>query len=166
MIGSLGTMIILCLNRASLLMPHHQLHSLLVYNATNSYCSHSKPTVPPQNFRPSSDSTAGSKVNKPGVKPQCSPDSSTFWNLKKNSECDASVKVPLHPIENKLAQKWNYGKSEKCLFHRNYAFTWRFDSYPITLLWDPQPGSFKTRKPRITAVTSSTDIKMSNWKAA
>uniref|UniRef100_A0A671U4D6 THAP-type domain-containing protein n=1 Tax=Sparus aurata TaxID=8175 RepID=A0A671U4D6_SPAAU len=48
------------------------------------------------------------------------------------NDFDASVKVPLHPIENQLARKRNYGKSQKCLFRRNYAFTRRFNSYSNT----------------------------------
>ena len=49
-----------------------------------------------------------------------------------DSDFDASVRMPLHSIENELARKQNYGKSQKWLFCRNFAFTQRFDSYTFT----------------------------------
>ena len=48
----------------------------------------------------------------------------------KNSNFDASIKVPYAlRLKISLSRKQKYGIYWKCLFHRNYAFTWRFDSY-------------------------------------
>ena len=43
-----------------------------------------------------------------------------------------SYPAPSTPVQHEHARKRNYGKSLKCLFHHNYAFTRRFDSYSIT----------------------------------
>ena len=51
----------------------------------------------------------------------------------KYGDFDAIVKVPVAlPLKMSWTRKWKYGKSLKCLFHRNYAFTLSFDSYTFT----------------------------------
>ena len=51
----------------------------------------------------------------------------------KNSEFDAIAYSPrVLPLKMSLTRKQKYGKTQKCLFRRNYALTRRFDSYTFT----------------------------------